>query len=294
MENASRKIKRTLLLKKNKKDNLPTQPKKLNKKDALEVGLRVPHRRLSDDYIEPLASPDDRKEYGEGVAPMSYSLTRSNACELNLPMVVHGDGGDVVEVRDTTDYSSVPAVLFTEQNQNLMYAKSAFDIPSLVSPQNDGRMNRYVDSGYVQQKEILNYSSAQNVGLQHDDVFHQDEAGDSRSQFLDMVDVRGSFCFEAKSVNTALSDFTHTEPSDYTNYEEDDEEVDELEDLDRDVSHWEVRSSGHDGPAIRRRDIPVVISEDHQYDDFLDHWGGGERVNMMSPPNSANIISNWQ
>jgi hypothetical protein len=65
---------------------------------------------------------------------------------------------------------------------------------------------------------------------------------------------------------------------------------DEYDSLARDQSYWQVE--GMDAPGIVRRMMPVVISEDGQFDS-VDYNGYDNGFTMQPPPHSNSIISTW-
>jgi hypothetical protein len=294
MENASRKIKRTLFLKKSKKGDLaPYYPMKTIEKNAYED---------KDHDATALSSRTHELETED-----SHPIDRSTISDKRKSKTSNEYDDDHVGIEIVTVASHTPSMR-TDPSRSLdEYSKQQSEQALLDNSPNSAI--RLVNTGFGTLPCVDITPNFQFEGQSQQIRTHSDRSKRSTGtdrpvstlnilkqvledpRYMDAMDDPGAFY---NYDEMTVSDFSYTEE---TFFEEGDIEFDgcdEFESLDRDCSHWEVRSSGQNRPVIQRKMTPVVITEDVVFNEDLGdiHWQ--QHFTMMSPLNSAQIISSWQ
>lgn len=296
MENASRKIKRTLFLKKSKKDDfVPYHPTKAIQKNSDEYKdhdstlssqrHELPNAVPQMDY----SSSSDRNSKSSIERDDKHAVTEIRTLPSRPPSSRscssrHRDELNTSKVQQTSDYDDDP-------NNPIHYVNTGFGtLPCVeITP------NFHVQEQYRSTQHAMSDRDRDQYPEKPVSTLNYLKRVMESPRFLDaMDDPELYYEVDDMTAQTPMSEFTHTE---FTYEDDDDIErendgCDEFEALDRDCSHWEVRSSGQNCPVITRKMTPVIISEDGFFEFGENRWQ--ENFAMQPPPNSAHMISNWE
>jgi hypothetical protein len=302
METASRKIKRTLLLKSKKDDIAPLLPKKVTRKgdDHNDRNLKPNTRNRSSDSRCGDQSECQQTNYsGESPSKGSAGTWPSKASGQVIGRFSSHSGSNVSKASKNRYAAQAPS----EPQRDVNAAPISEIRFSVLTPITTTRYgydtnpseDASIDIGHIPMKEYDD-NVDEDITISSQDFFPEDEisealpGGGSNStsaaggggggnnfylramedpRFLEAMDDPGAFYnsedFDNMTTCTPMSQFTYGVDVDD---DDDEDEDDDDDDQHADTSYWNIRHSGQqDTPALRRRSDPAVVSDDDDDDD---------------------------